>query len=185
MQAVSAQLRKPLGELLLDRGYLRPEQLQRALEEQRASGGRKLLGEILIGMKLVGEDQIAEVLAQSYGVPFAKISPRLADPKVIPILPREFLLKHTVLPLFLVESVLTVAVAEPTDLFLQEELSRFRSSRAPPGTSARRWKPTCPTIRFSSLTRSSKKSDPKSSRSSKNKRRTSPPSKPRRRIRRW
>jgi type IV pilus assembly protein PilB len=124
MQAVSTQLRKPLGELLLDRGYLRPEQLQRALEEQRASGGRKLLGEVLIGMKLLGEDQIAEVLAQSYGVPFAKISPRLADPKVIPILPREFLLKHTVLPLFLVENVLTVAVAEPTDLFLQEELAR-------------------------------------------------------------
>ena len=116
--------RKPLGQLLLDRGILKPEQLQRALDEQSRTGNKKLLGEILIEQRLVAEEQLAEVLAQSYGIPFARISPRLADPKVIPILSREFLESHQVLPLFLVDDVLTVAVSEPTNVFLHEEIER-------------------------------------------------------------
>jgi type IV pilus assembly protein PilB len=119
-----ATARKPLGQLLLDKGILKPDQLTRALDEQARSGNRKLLGEILIEQRLVNEEQLAEVLAQSYGIPFARISPRLADPKVIPILPRDFLEKHQVLPLFLVDDVLTVAVSEPTNVFLHEEIER-------------------------------------------------------------
>jgi type IV pilus assembly protein PilB len=119
-----AAARKPLGQLLLDKGVLRPEQLQRALDDQQRSGNKKLLGEILIEQRLVAEDQLAEVLAQSYGIPFAKVSPRLCDPKVIPIIARSFLEKHQVLPLFLVDNLLTVAVSEPTNVFLHEELER-------------------------------------------------------------
>ncbi len=119
-----ATARKPLGQLLLDKGLVKPEQLQRALDEQYRSGNKKLLGEILIDQSLVTEDQLAEVLAGSYGIPYARISPRVADPKVVPLLPREFLEKHQVLPLFLVEGVLTVAVSEPTNVFLHEEIER-------------------------------------------------------------
>ncbi len=126
---VAAITKRPLGELLLDRGLLKPDQLQRALEEQRRAGRHKLLGEVLVDLKLITEEQIAEALAGSYGVPFARITPRLADPKVIPILPREFLARHQVLPLFLVEDVLTIAVSEPTDLFLQEEIERMSQKR--------------------------------------------------------
>src|SRR4051812_29599258 len=119
-----AAARKPLGQLLLDKGGLRPEQLQRALDEQHRNGNKKLLGEILIEQRLVAEEQLAEILANSYGIPFAKVAPRLCDPKVIPIIPRGFLEKHQVLPLFLVNDVLTVAVSEPTNVFLHEELER-------------------------------------------------------------
>ncbi len=119
-----ATARKPLGQLLLDRGLLKPEQLQRALDEQFRSGNKRLLGEILIEQNLVTEEQLAEVLASSYGIPFTRISPRVADPKVVPLLPREFVEKHQVLPLFLVEGVLTVAVSEPTNVFLHEEIER-------------------------------------------------------------
>lgn len=119
-----ATARKPLGQLLLDKGLLKPEQLQRALEDQYRNGNKRLLGEILLEQSLVTEEQLAEVLAASYGIPFARISPRVADPKVIPLLPREFLEKQQVLPLFLVEGVLTVAVSEPTNVFLHEEIER-------------------------------------------------------------
>ena len=61
---------------------------------------------------------------QAYGVPYARISPRIADPKVISVLPKEFLEKHLVLPLFLVEGILTVAVPEPANVFLLEEIER-------------------------------------------------------------
>src|SRR3954468_24387033 len=117
--------RKPLGQLLADRGLIKPEQLERALDEQRRSNHQKLLGEILVELRLCSEDQITEALAQAYGVPYARVSPRIADPKVISVLPKEFLEKHQVLPLFLVEGVLTVAVPEPADVFLLEEIARI------------------------------------------------------------
>src|SRR5918994_1497174 len=108
--------RKPLGQLLLTRGLLKQEQLDRALEEQKRSNHQKLLGEILVELRICTEDQITEALAQAYGVPYARISPKIADPKIIAVLPKEFLEKHQVLPLFLVEGKLTVAVPEVADV---------------------------------------------------------------------
>jgi type IV pilus assembly protein PilB len=120
-----ATARKPLGQLLLDKDLIKPDQLERALEEQRRSNHQKLLGEVLIEMRFCTEDQITEALAQAYGVPYARVSPRIADPKVIAILPKDFLEKHCVLPLYLVEGVLTVAVPEPANVFLLEEVERL------------------------------------------------------------
>src|SRR5438309_3637531 len=116
--------RKPLGQLLLDKGLIKAEQLDRALEEQRRSNHQKLLGEVLVELRFCSEDQITEALAQAYGVPYARVSPRIADPKVIASLPKEFLEKHQVLPLFLVEGILTVAIPEPANVFLLEEIER-------------------------------------------------------------
>jgi type IV pilus assembly protein PilB len=122
-----AAKRKPLGQLLIDKGIVKPEQLERALEEQKRSNHQKLLGEVLVELRIATEDQITEALAEAYGVPYARISPRIADPKVIPILPKEFLEKHQILPLFLVEKTLTVAVSEPANVFLLEEIERVSS----------------------------------------------------------
>jgi type IV pilus assembly protein PilB len=117
--------RKPLGQLLLDKGLVKPEQLDRALEEQRRSNHQKLLGEVLVELRICTEDQITEALAQAYGVPYARVSPKIADPKVIAVLPKEFLETHQVLPLFLIEGKLTVAVTEPANLFLVEEIEKL------------------------------------------------------------
>src|SRR5204863_3173795 len=117
--------RKPQGQLLLNKGLIKPEDLERALEEQKRSNHQKLLGEVLVELGFCSEDQITESLAQAYGVPYARVSPRIADPKVIAVLPKEFLEKHQVLPLFLVEGTLTVAVPEPANVFLVEEVERL------------------------------------------------------------
>lgn len=117
--------RKPLGQLLLGRGLIKAEQIERALEEQRRCNHQKLLGEVLVEQQSCTENQITEVLAQAYGVPYARISPRIADPKAVASLPRDFLEKHTILPLFLVEGTLTVAVPEPANVFLLEEIERL------------------------------------------------------------
>jgi len=116
--------RKPLGQLLIDKGVIDQAALERALEEQKRSGHQKLLGEVLIELQICTEDQIVESLAHAYGVPYARISPRICDPKAIALLPKEFLEKHQVLPLFLIEGVLTVALPEPANVFLLEELER-------------------------------------------------------------
>ncbi len=116
---------KPLGQLLLDKGLIRLDQVQAALAEQHKCDHQKLLGEILVELAACTEDHITEALAEVYGVPYARISPRVTDPKIISILPKEFLEKHLILPLFLVEGILTVAVPEPANVFLLEEIARL------------------------------------------------------------
>jgi type IV pilus assembly protein PilB len=115
---------KPLGQLLLGRGVIRAEQLDRALEAQRRGRHRKLLGEILVDLQDCTEQQVAESLAEAYGIPYARLHARLADPKALAALPADFIEKRQVLPLFCVDGVLTVAVSEPANVFLIEEIER-------------------------------------------------------------
>ena len=117
--------RLQLGQMLIQHGALSEEQLGQALDYQRQTGNSLLLGEVLQKLQLCSEEQIMETLAEGYEVPFARISPRVADPKVIDVLPREFLDKHTILPLFKVKNRLTLAVNEPANVFLLEEVARM------------------------------------------------------------
>lgn len=111
-----------LGSLLIDKGYLTPDDLQSALEAQKRDGRKKLLGEMLVDLEYCTEDQVVECLASEYGVPYAKLDARLFDQKIVDILPREYIEKNLVLPLFLVRGVLTIAISEPSNLFLIDEI---------------------------------------------------------------
>jgi type IV pilus assembly protein PilB len=119
--AASSTASPRLGNVLIERGFVTVEQLNAALEEQRKSAG-KLLGEILVERSYCTDDQIIECLATVYGVPYAKLEPRIADPKIVECLPREYIEKNLVFPLFKIRNSLTVAVTEPTNLFLIDEL---------------------------------------------------------------
>ncbi|MCH8150934.1 MAG: type II/IV secretion system protein [Planctomycetes bacterium] len=114
-----------VGEALIDKGYITAKQLDEALEHQAQKGHKKLLGEVLVDLNFVTDEQVIEVLAEGYGVPFVTQAAKIADPKVVELLPREFLEEHSLLPLFLVRDVLTVAVSEPANLFLVEEIQRL------------------------------------------------------------
>jgi type IV pilus assembly protein PilB len=113
-----------IGDLLLDMGAVTSEQIEAAVAEQKRRGNDLLLGEVVVQMGFCTEDDIVRALAAAYGVPYAKISPKLVDAKVIDLLPREFLEKHSVLPLFRVRQTLTVALPEPANVFLIEEIER-------------------------------------------------------------
>jgi len=114
-----------LGQLLVDNGALTDEQLAEALRLQRAGQNKLLLGEVLVQQGFCTPEEIMAALARAYDLPFARVSAKVADPKVVDILPREFLKKHCVLPLFKVRNKLTVAVSEPANVFLLEEIARM------------------------------------------------------------
>lgn len=124
MAQIAVENKMQLGQLLLARGVVTAEQIEKALTEQKEKGHRKLLGELLVEMGYCTENQIASALAEAYGVPYAQLSPKICDPKTLEILSREFLEEHIVLPLFKVRDVLTVAVSEPTNVFLMDEIER-------------------------------------------------------------
>jgi len=122
MSHSATQTTRRLGDLLVARGYLSEEQLRDALAYQHKSGRNKLLGELLVELDYCSEDQIVECLAVEYGVPYAKLDARLHDPKVVDVLPREYIENNLVLPLFVVRNTLTIAVSEPSNLFLIDEI---------------------------------------------------------------
>ncbi len=124
-QAVAALRRTQIGQVLLARGWITEEQLALAVEEQRTRGHGQLLGEILVELGHVTEDQVTEALADTYGIPYARLTPRLADARVVELLARDFCERFMVLPLFRVDNVLTCAFAEPTNVFLVEEIARL------------------------------------------------------------
>jgi len=130
MGQIEVENKEQLGQLLIARGIVTPDQVEKALAEQSDKGHRKLLGELLVEMGYCTENQIAAALAQAYGVPYAQVSPKICDAKMFEILPREFLEEHIVLPLFKVQDVLTVAVSEPTNVFLIDEIERISGCKA-------------------------------------------------------
>ena len=114
--------RPRLGDLLVRQGFLTPEQLEQALALQAEGEGSKLLGEVLVEREFCTEEQVLECLAVEFNLPFVRLETRLFDPKAVELLPREFIEKHCVLPLFKLRDTLTVAVAEPSDVFLLDRL---------------------------------------------------------------
>ncbi|MCA9293376.1 MAG: Flp pilus assembly complex ATPase component TadA [Phycisphaerales bacterium] len=117
--------RKPLGALLVESGAINAEQLDEALKAQNERGHGSLLGEVLVELGFASDQTVMKHLARAYGVPYARITPRLADPRIGDVLPRDFVETHCVLPLFKVGNHLTIAVAEPANLFLVEEIERI------------------------------------------------------------
>lgn len=113
------------GEILLQRKIVTAEQIEEVLSRQTDSGHQKLLGELLVEKGYCSENDVASALAEVYGVPYAQISPKICDPNIIEVLPRDFLEEHNVLPLFKINGVLTVAISEPTNVFLIDEIERL------------------------------------------------------------
>ncbi len=120
-----APKRVRVGDLLVAKGLVSPEQIDKALAFQKDRGHQKLLGEVLIELEYVTEEQVMEALAEAYGIPYLHLDAKVADPAVIEALPREFQDQQCVLPLFLVNGNLTLAVAEPANVFIVEEVQRL------------------------------------------------------------
>lgn len=114
-----------IGQVLQTLGFVTENDVQEALQRQKSSGHTKLLGEILVEMDICNENQIAQALAKMYDLPYAQVSPKISDANVISILPREFLEENIVLPLFKVYDTLTVALSEPSNIFLIDEIKRL------------------------------------------------------------
>lgn len=129
MTEITTSRKLQLGQVLLSRSIITAEQIENALAFQRNSGNKKLLGEVLVELGYCTENQIASALAEAYGLPYAAISPKLCDPSIVELLPREFLEEHAVLPLFKVRNILTIAVSEPSNVFLLDEIERLAGCR--------------------------------------------------------
>src|SRR5688572_24603362 len=116
-QALRAQgageVRK-LGEVLVEMGLVAEDKIEEALAEQRGQR-RRPLGEILVEMGLVDSLTLRSVLAQKMGIPWVDLRKFSFDAKALKLLPRDVMMKLKVVPLYLSEGTLAVAMENPMD----------------------------------------------------------------------
>jgi type IV pilus assembly protein PilB len=120
MSAPAAASGDRLGDLLIKEGLISKDQLDKALQEQRSSGSR--LGYCLVKLGFVQETEITKMLARQYRMPAVDLSRFEVDPKIVKMIPADIALKHLVLPLKREGRTLTVAMADPTNLGVLDDL---------------------------------------------------------------
>ncbi|MGH9342349.1 MAG: type IV-A pilus assembly ATPase PilB [Terriglobia bacterium] len=109
-----------LGEILLRDNRISEAQLRHAVDYQRNNGGK--LGQALVKLEYVTDEEIAEALAAQYGVPSVKLSEFPIDPAAVKLIPMETALKHHVLPLLRTGASLTLAVSDPANVFALDDV---------------------------------------------------------------
>ncbi|OLD30332.1 MAG: type IV-A pilus assembly ATPase PilB [Candidatus Rokuibacteriota bacterium] len=110
-----------LGDLLVAEGLVKQEELQRALAEQK--GTTEKLGSVLVRLKLVNEEQLTGFLSRQYGIPSITLSQLDIDPGILRLVPPQIARKYEVLPVKRAANTLTLAMADPTNVFALDDVS--------------------------------------------------------------
>src|SRR6266571_1921651 len=110
-----------LGDLLVADGLVKQEELQRALAEQK--GTTEKLGSVLVRLNLVNEEKLIGFLSRQYGVPSITLSNLEVDASVLRLVPPQLAKKYEVLPVKRVANTLTLAMADPTNVFALDDVS--------------------------------------------------------------
>lgn len=124
-------MRRKLGELLVERGFIEPRDLEDALDLQRRSGVR--LGVALLQLDRVDEANLVSALGELFNVPAVSLSGFEADPEAVKTMSARFASEHDVFPLRIRTDrgrrVLTVAMVDPSDYRTIDELGFMTNAR--------------------------------------------------------
>jgi hypothetical protein len=112
--------RKKLGEMLVDAGAITEQGLRMALNEQRRWGGP--LGRILVDMKAVSESELVASLSAQLQMPAVDLDKMEIHPTVLELVPGDLAERHNIIPFAQPMKFLDVAMAEPTNLGIIDEL---------------------------------------------------------------
>lgn len=109
-----------LGELLIRENLITQDHLKQALEHQKSHGGR--LGSSLVKLGFLSSDQITSVLSRQYGIPSINLDYFEAEPSVTRLVPMETAVKYQVVPISRVGSSLTLAMADPANVYAMDDI---------------------------------------------------------------
>ena len=118
---------RPLGELLIQKGWINSAQLEVALEEQRRT--KEFLGALLVRKGWLREDQFLQTLAEQFDMAYANLDHEAIDPTLIGRFPPALLKERSCLPLRATGTEILVAIANPLDVWAISELERAAGFR--------------------------------------------------------
>ena len=109
-----------LGELLVRNNLINPQQLTKALEEQKTQGGR--LGASLVKLGFIKEDELASFLSRQYGVPSINLNDFEIDAAVTKLITAEVAQKYQIIPINRAGATLIVAMSDPSNIFAIDDI---------------------------------------------------------------
>ena len=116
--------RKRLGEILIEQKVIDEDKLNKALKYQEQN--RCLIGEALIKLGYATEEQVAIALSKQLGIPYASIQNQILKPEkgqnLEKIIPEKFARDNKIIPLFVENQIIAVAMSDPTDLMLLDNI---------------------------------------------------------------
>jgi len=114
-----------LKEILLRDRLISPENLGRAVEEQRRSGGE--LSRVLLRLKLIAEDELSVVLSEALQLPLINLNLFRVDPAVLKLIPKDVAQKSLLLPISKLNDQLTIAMVDPLDILTIDNIKTITS----------------------------------------------------------
>jgi len=115
---------KQLGTFLLEENLIRPDQLDQALRRQQESGEQ--LGDILVDMWLITEEDKLRFLGKQMGIPY--ITPKdmiRIDSEVVRLIPEKVARQYYAIPFAKEDDVLTIVMADPFDVITRDNLGKI------------------------------------------------------------
>jgi len=113
-------INKQLGELLIERGFIDQEQLDKAVAMQKERRG--LIGEILVEMGYAKEEDIAQALTAQYGFPYLPLGSYEINPEITKIVPARVARQYVLIPIDKIGNNLTIAMSNPLNLQAVEDV---------------------------------------------------------------
>src|SRR5216110_451452 len=114
-----------LGDLLVAEGLISEAQLKQALAEQK--GKTEKLGSILARLSFITEEQLIGFLSRQYGIPSITLTNIDVDTETLRLVPAPIARKYEVLPVKRIGGTLTLAMADPTNVFALDDIAFMTS----------------------------------------------------------
>jgi type IV pilus assembly protein PilB len=114
-----------LGELLIREKLINSDQLKTAVDYEKKN--KVSIGSALVTLGHISEEEMAQALSRQLGYPYIDLSQFEVYPDVINLIPVDIAKKHMIMPIHRIRSFLTMAMVDPTDLDVIENV-RFRTS---------------------------------------------------------
>ena len=111
---------KQLGELLLEKGIINQEQLEKALKLQRERGG--LIGQILVMLGYAKEEEIAQALTVQYGFPYLPLDNYEINAEAIKLIPENVAAQYNLIAIDKIGDLMTIAMSNPLNVQAIEDI---------------------------------------------------------------
>ena len=112
--------RKKIGDLLVDKGFITSDVLEDALREQATTGKR--IGAILVEHGNITEDQLIDTISERLGIPQVSLNSMVLSPEVTQLISVETARRYTVIPIFVIGTTMTLAMADPLNIIALDEI---------------------------------------------------------------
>lgn len=110
------------GEVFIDEGLITQEQLQMAQDKQREVGGTEPIARVLVSLGFIEERDRVRCLGKVWGIPFVDLQKTIPKAEVLPLISPQLAKRYKTIPLDRHDDKLVVAMANPLDVFVIDEL---------------------------------------------------------------